>query len=123
MLKKTPLKRKQVLLKRSGGIKRKPKSEEIKEIERMTRDVDHRFYTEIWNSRKHNCEQCDRYLGEECKTIYCDHIIEKSKYPVYRYREENIALVCGDCHSLKTNGVLSEWYKNRIKETKEKLGI
>lgn len=82
---------------------------------------DHEFYNEIWNERPHVCGNCGHFLGQEPRTIYFDHILEKSKYPEYRHTKENIWLLCWDCHTNKTNGIYSDTMKSVIKETRELL--
>lgn len=67
------------------------------------------FYLSIWEERKdskglHSCEVCDEPIYGEPLTLYFDHLLEKSKFPQFRHTKENVAIVCGDCHSSKTNG-------------------
>lgn len=57
-----------------------------------------------WNSKPHKCEVCNIYLGEENKTIFHDHLVEKSKYSQLRFEIKNLILCCFECHSEKTNG-------------------
>jgi hypothetical protein len=80
------------------------------------------FFLSIWNKRPHRCENCDAYLGSEPLSYMFDHILEKSKYPDLRYEEENICMLCLDCHSDKTNSKLSDFMKEKIKKVKEIFG-
>lgn len=57
-----------------------------------------------WLLKPHVCEVCNAYLGSENKSIYHDHLLEKSKYPELRFVIENLLLVCFECHQCKTNG-------------------
>ena len=80
------------------------------------------FFLSIWNKRPHRCENCDTYLGNEPLSYMFDHVLEKSKYPDLRYKEENICMLCLDCHSDKTNCKLSDFMKEKIKKVKEIFG-
>lgn len=99
----------------------KPLKKKRKAYSRKTALQDHEFYQSIWDIRPHYCCNCGDYLGSECKTIYCDHILEKSKYPEFRYEPDNIWLLCWTCHTNKTNGIYSEVMVNMIKEVRVKL--
>lgn len=80
------------------------------------------MFINIWNKRSHRCENCDTHLGSEPLSYMFDHILEKSKYPDLRYEEENICMLCLDCHSDKTNCKLSDFMKEKIKKVKEIFG-
>lgn len=80
--------------------KQKIKNLEKKELTKQQNE----FFLSIWNKSPHYCKACGVYLGEECKTIFMDHLLEKSKYPEYRFTEENIFICCFDDHTRKTNG-------------------
>lgn len=62
------------------------------------------LYQKVWQKRQHICESCGKWLGEEIRITFFDHLLEKSSYPEYEFDENNIFLCCWDCHSLKTNG-------------------
>ena len=80
------------------------------------------FFLSIWNKKVHNCENCNKWLGNEPLTYMFDHLLEKSKYPELMYEKENIMLVCLDCHNNKTNGIISKIVKNRIEIVRIKFG-
>lgn len=80
------------------------------------------MFLAIWKKRPHRCENCDAYLGSEPLSYMFDHVLEKSKYPDLRYEEENICMLCLDCHSDKTNCNLSDFMKEKIKKVKEIFG-
>ena len=80
------------------------------------------FFLSIWKKRPHRCENCDAHLGSEPLSYMFDHVLEKSKYPDLRYEEENICMLCLDCHSDKTNCKLSDFMKEKIKKVKEIFG-
>ena len=76
------------------------------------------FYT-IWKKRQHICENCSTPLGKEPLSYMFDHILEKSKYPELKFEEQNIWLLCLECHENKTNCNFSEIMVEKLKETKE----
>lgn len=80
------------------------------------------FFLNIWKKRPHRCENCDAHLGSEPLSYMFDHVLEKSKYPDLRHEEENICILCLDCHSNKTNCKLSDFMKEKIKKVKEIFG-
>ena len=80
------------------------------------------FFLDIWSKKPHRCENCDTYLGNEPFSYMFDHILEKSKYPDLKYEEENICILCLDCHGDKTNCKLSDFMKEKIKKVKEIFG-
>lgn len=81
------------------------------------------FFLSIWKKKAHRCENCDAQLGNEPLSYMFDHVLEKSKYPNLRYEEENICMLCLDCHSDKTNCKLSDFMKEKIKIVSKKFGI
>ena len=105
------------------GIRKKPKSEEQKEMDRLTREADMMFYMKIWTRREHVCASCDTYIYGEMKPLYMDHICEKSVWEHLRYEPDNIAILCGDCHHAKGSGFVNEKYRKLIDKTKKKFGI
>jgi hypothetical protein len=84
--------------------------------------IQREFFLSIWKKRPHRCENCDAYLGSEPLSYMFDHVLEKSKYPDLRYEEENICMLCLDCHSDKTNCKSSDFMKEKIKKVKEIFG-
>ena len=67
------------------------------------------LFEEHWNSyERKECFACGKPIWGENLTIYSDHLIEKS-YLKKINREDlifdlrNLVLVCGDCHTNKTN--------------------
>lgn len=67
---------------------------------------DEEFYKTIWSQRKHYCENCNKFLGNNFRDLkghiivyrYA-HIIPKSIYPYLRHYNDNIMLLCLDCHT------------------------
>lgn len=102
-------------MKRSS-LKRTRKSIDQESLNKM-RD----FFLSIWSKRRHYCESCGKWLGNEPLSYMFDHLLEKSRYPNLKYEEDNIALVCLDCHTNKTNGFPVERIRIRIEEVKKKF--
>lgn len=128
MIKRTPLKRKPILNTGTGTLKRKsikkrPPTEEKIEEQKLQRDKDWQFYQEIWDEREHRCTICSDKIYGELKSLYIDHIIEKSIRPELRYEKGNIAILCQHCHCKKTDGIIREKYRDIIEETKRKYNI
>lgn len=81
------------------------------------------FFLKIWNKKPRYCQSCGKWLGREIKTIFFDHLLEKSKYPQFALEEENIYLCCMTCHEKKTNGFPTEKHKEAIEQAKIKFEI
>lgn len=77
------------------------------------------FFEAIWKKRKHYCEECGVFLGHIPMSYHFDHILEKSKYPDLSFEENNVQILCLDCHSKKTNGFISEKVRQRIEDVKK----
>lgn len=105
-------------MKRSKGLKRTRKPIDQESLNKM-RD----FFLSIWSKRLHNCESCNKWLGNEPLSYMFDHLLEKSSHPELKYEEENIMLVCLDCHTNKGNGFPSDITKLRIEKVKKLFGI
>lgn len=88
------------------------------DLEQYTKDWD--FYNLLWESREQKmCDVCGEGLYGDNKNYYHDHLIEKSTNNELRYEVWNMALVCLDCHSLKTNGHPKDKHKELIKRAQE----
>jgi 5-methylcytosine-specific restriction endonuclease McrA len=62
------------------------------------------FFYRIWENSAHNCESCGASLGPLPATYMFDHLLEKSKYPEFKFEKNNIFLCCLECHNSKSNG-------------------
>jgi len=122
-MKRTPLKRKPGPIGKPNKIKRKPPTAEKLEADRKQSEKDREFYNKIWQSRPHRCVVCNVSLGSEMKTVYMDHLIEKSTHPELRYEPDNITVVCIDCHGCKTNGFPKPKHEQLIDEAKKRFKI
>lgn len=102
-LKKSPIKRKSSSLKRSAGIRKKPKPQESIDAQKEEYEKDWQFFLSIWSVRPHKCEVTGEWLGNEPKSIFFDHLLPKGlkKYEHLRHEPKNIALVTGDIHACK----------------------
>ncbi len=103
----------------SLSSKKLDKSEEvIRNISEM-RD----FFLQIWRkSNVHTCENCGKWLGKEPLSYMFDHVLEKSKYPELKYEEENIMLLCLECHDNKTRENLTDLVREKIEKVRKKFG-
>ena len=81
------------------GKIRTTKNVERIEADKLRREKDLKFYTLIWSKRIHVCFNCNKGLGPTPNLLYFHHIIRKSSHPEFRYDEENIVLLCGECHN------------------------
>ena len=55
-------------------------------------------FLSIWSKRPHVCQNCKNLLGNEPIVHFFAHIISKKREPNLRLVEENILLLCRDCH-------------------------
>ncbi len=79
------------------------------------------FFLQVWKNRKqHDCENCGKWLGNEPLSYMFDHLLEKSKYPELKYEEDNIMLVCLECHDNKTRGFLTDLVRGKIQEIRNR---
>lgn len=81
------------------------------------------LFTKIWKEREHKCMSCGKWLGDEIRSIYFDHLLEKSVREDLALEEGNILVVCGDCHSCKTAGNPTAKHLKYINEAKEKYAV
>lgn len=117
------------LCKPCSSILNPPKKIAYKSAKQKIKDVEKREYTskqfsmfyDIWAKRRHYCESCGLWLGNEPLSLFFDHLLEKSKYSEFALVEENIFLCCSDCHSKKTNGFPTEKHKIAIEQAKIKF--
>jgi hypothetical protein len=86
------------------------------------------LYDKLWLKlpRRKTCSCCGTVIYGDNKTIYWDHILDKSVYPDFALEEWNLLFVCGDCHAQKSMGHPTEKHQKIIAEVKEncrKLGL
>ena len=81
------------------------------------------FFLQVWKNRKqHDCENCGKWLGNEPLSYMFDHLLEKSKFPELKFEEDNIMLVCLECHDNKTRGFLTDLVRAKIEEVRKRFG-
>lgn len=131
-LKRTPLKRKKPLKKK---VKKVVKPKEKVQYRTITYKQQHILQTHkeffrnewalfdaVWQKREHYCENCGIGLPEPAKAIYFSHVLPKSLYNNLRLKEENIDLLCEDCHGLWHFGnkkAMKIYSEDRIRELRE----
>jgi len=81
------------------------------------------FFLSIWSKKRHYCEICNRWLGNELLSYMVDHLIEKSKRKDLEFEEDNTCLCCFECHECKTNGFPKEKHQELINRAKIKFNI
>lgn len=106
-MKRTPLK------KQSEAKKAKLK-EEREETKKMWM-----FFLEIWVERPHWCVVCNAPLYGQPVSAFFDHLLEKHLYPEYKFEKWNIAVVCLNCHSSKSNGWPKEKHLEMMEEARK----
>ena len=103
-------------------IKYKSSKQNLKDIEKKEcTNKQFEMFLNIWSKRRHYCESCGLWLGNEPLSIFFDHLLEKSIYKEFALLEENIYLCCGECHTKKTNGFPTENHRKTIKNIKDLL--
>ena len=108
-------------LAKTKGLSKVAKNVSFDNDERIISDMN-AFFLQVWNSRKeHKCENCGKWLGKEPLSYMFDHLLEKSKHPELKYEEDNIMLVCLECHDNKTRGFLTDLVRAKIEQVKKKF--
>lgn len=111
-------------LKKGGNIKKySKKGLERKKLKTENTQKLHSWFLELWDRKPHYCQSCDKWLGNEPKSIFFDHLIEKSGRRDLEFEEDNMYFCCGNCHTLKTNGFPTEKHKKAIEEAKIKFNV
>lgn len=73
-------------------------------------NVMHLWFMHLFDTQKNNrnvvfCFECNKSLDEQTykdNKICYSHLLEKKKYPQFAGFEENVKIVCPDCHNLYT---------------------
>lgn len=115
------------LCKSCSSILNPPKKISYKSAKQKIKDIEKKEYTskqfsmfyDIWAKRRHYCESCGLWLGNEPLSIFFDHLLEKSKYEQFALMEENIFLCCGDCHTKRHLGYPTIKHLSAINKAKE----
>ena len=68
----------------------------------------------VWETRPHQCTNCEANLGSEARTFYFAHILPKSTHPERRLDPLNIRLLCLDCHTAYDHGSEESFNKRTV---------
>lgn len=81
-------------------------------------------YMELWNTKPHYCEECNKFLGDHTaeeaaknhKYVF-SHILKKGMYGLIRNDARNFNLLCFEHHnqweSANTRKTMNIWEKNK----------
>ena len=78
--------------------------EELKALKKQETEKQWLFFLQIWKTVEKKCQSCGRNIYGPPKPLYFDHLLEKNKYPEFRFERENMYICCGDCHAKKNIG-------------------
>jgi len=96
-------------------VKKNPKPLQRKPIKKARKPTgETNLFQQLWEERRHQCQWCWVYLGDEFNHAFFDHVIEKSKAPKLRLEPANIRLLCLRCHHARHFGT-KEQIQERIK--------
>ncbi len=90
-------------IKRKTTLKPKAKTPEQIEIDKQATEAQWKLFHEVWAERGPYSEISGQYLGSECKSIYCHHILEKRNYEEAILDPENIIVLAWDEHQAVEN--------------------
>ena len=86
---------------------------------------DNNVYMELWNTKPHFCEECNKHLGDHTdeeaaknhKYVF-SHILKKGMYGKIRHDLRNFNLLCFKCHNrwetAHTRKLMNIWEKNKV---------
>ena len=114
-MKKSPLKRGQTTLNKSGKLagsslglsrsksKLKIREKSPEEKKQQQEDIDKmwKLFNEHWASKDHVCESCRMPIYGQNLSIYHHHCLAKGidKYKHLKYEIQNLMLLCWSCHA------------------------
>lgn len=90
--------KKRYALKRTSIRRMSKKRQQSLGEQRLMQEKDWEFFLEIWSERPHICYESGEPIYGEPLTLYFHHVLEKDKYPKYRYKKWNIVLVSWAVH-------------------------
>lgn len=78
----------------------------------------HEWMLGMWEDmpQPRRCKSCNTRIYGAFKSMYFDHLLDKSKYPEYDVKESNIYFCCAQCHWLKNNGFPTEKHLAEMKK-------
>lgn len=95
------------------STKNKKKRQYIKVKPRVTGERE--LFLSIWEKRPHFCVNCGAPLGDEPKTHFFSHIKSKAAFPELRLDENNIELLCLQCHYKRDFGSKEDFEKRKLR--------
>ncbi len=91
---------------------------------REEREKMYKLFEEIFIERNRRSEISKTYLGAECLSTFCHHILPKGRYPEYGFDKDNIILVTFDEHQkVEQDPFFYEEVNIRREKLKEKYDI
>ena len=78
----------------------KPSYKEVSPALAQRRKTDKEVNEEIWATRAHVCDNCERRLPATHVKANFSHLLTKGSHPDLRHDPENIVLSCYACHNL-----------------------
>ena len=82
------------------------------------------FFLSIWKERPHKSEVSGKKIYGEPLTIYFHHILEKNKYPEYKYDKDNIIILTWEEHDqVGLNMYFYEEINKRREQLKRKYNV
>lgn len=108
--------------KEKKGLKQvSDKRRQNQEQDKVLSMLDKAFYMEHWASCPHECEACKKRLGNKPLAIFFHHALFKRHYPEFRHVNENIIVLCPDCHSQVEHGLNIPYVKKRTEQIRKLL--
>lgn len=78
----------------------KPSYKEVSPALAQRRKTDKEVNEEIWATRPHVCDNCEKRLPATPVKANFSHLLTKGSHPDLRHDPENIVLSCYACHNL-----------------------
>ena len=87
-------------LKEKPSFVYKPVYKEVSPALAQRRKTDKELNEEIWATRPHVCDNCEKRLPATPVKANFSHLLTKGSHPELRHDPENIVLSCIPCHNL-----------------------
>ena len=97
-------------------MRERPATDLKRTNEKIDKEAMRTVFRIIWKNRAHKSQLSPIYLSSELLSIYCHHILPKSKYPQAMLDEENIILLSGDEHTNVENDMYKYEEINRRRD-------
>jgi hypothetical protein len=138
MLRKTPMKRSTVPLKKSKPLTSKSQLKKSRmkstpnrdpkylldrqqEIDKMWKLFDEHWELKMQVDGNRYCESCNCQLPRENRSLYHHHCWPKSSHPEHKYNIDGLMLVCWQCHANIENAHMTEETREKIEEIKRRV--